>query len=174
MMAYGENRYNNNGCGPIFIACAVLLFMLLGCRTPKTAESEKVDSVRVEYKEKVVKVPVNVYVEVPVESKEKETSDTTSTLETSFAISTASLIWKGAEPFLYHSLSNKPQKIEKTDSVAVVEKEKVIRRTIKNTVTKTVYKEWKPVWWQTALMWIGFSSLFFIICFMIFKVKHFR
>lgn len=168
MQTYGYNQYNGNGCGPIFFACIVLLFLLFGCRTTKTAESEKVDSVRVEYREKIVKVPVNVYVEVPAESKQVETKDSTSFLQTSYARSTASLIWRGAEPFLYHSLENIPQRIEKADSVAVIEKEKIIRRVVRETTVKTVYKEWQPRWWQSALMWTGATFLILVIIIMLY------
>lgn len=177
MRSYGEQRYYGNGCcGPMFIACVLALFILMGCRTAKTAEStDKQDSVRIEYREKIVKVPVEVIVEVPAEQKERETKDSTSYLETSFAKSTASLIWRGAEPFLYHSLENKAQSIVKSDSVPVVEKEKIVYRTIRETVTKTVYKNFEPKWWQSALMWAGGIAATLICFFIVFNfIRFFR
>ena len=96
---------------------ALLMWLLCGCRTWKhnTTEREQTDdSVRIEYREKIVKVPVTVYVEVPVE-RQIQMADDSSHLETSFAVSDARMIWIDSVLFLRHSLENKPQKIARTD-----------------------------------------------------------
>lgn len=94
------------GCGPTLMMCVILIAGILlvsGCRTVRRSVAEKEhasDSMRIEYKEKIVKVPVTVCVEVPVEQKEKVTKDSTSHLETSFAVSDAAMIWIDGVPFL--------------------------------------------------------------------------
>ena len=150
------------GCGPALtmygLIAAILLLGLCGCRTVKKSVDEKEsssDSVRIEYIEKVVKVPVTVYVEVPVEQKEKMTRDSTSHLETGFAVSDASMIWIDGVAFLRHSLANKPQKIGKTDSVSVIEKEKTVWKTRRVTYTKTVTLEKQLTRWERIRLEFG-------------------
>ena len=166
-----EEYYESKGlraiCYAIIMAIMVLLGLLfVGCKTIKKSINEKTDtkdSVRIEYREKVVKVPVTVYVEVPVEQKETMTKDSTSHLETSFAISNASMVWIDGVPFLRHDLKNKPQKIEKTEDVPVVEKEKVVWQTRRVTYTKTEIREKQLAWWQKGLIWVGVVSFIIIV-----------
>lgn len=144
----------------------VSLVMLLGCKTIKSSVNEKTDtsdSVRIEYKERIVKVPVYVEVEVPVEKVSTQTKDSTSHLETSFAISDASLIWIDGVAFIRHSLENKAQKIQKKDSVPVTEKEKIIWKTRRVTYNKTEIREKQLAWWQKGLMWTGGISILVLL-----------
>lgn len=143
------------GCRTLIMAmltcttAVVLCLTVSGCRTKNAIETQDTsDSVRIEYREKVVKVPVTVYVEVPVEQTARETRDSTSTLETSFAVSQAAIIWIDGVPFLRHSLANKPQKIGQEDSVSVTEKEKVIWKTRRVYYTKTEIREKSLTLWQ--------------------------
>lgn len=154
----------------IGIIVMLLVCSFTGCKTKKVID-EKQDSVRVEYKEVLVKVPVTVYVEVPAEEKEKLTNDTTSILETTFAVSEASIVWINGVAFLNHKLANKPQKIAKTDSVPVKYKTfyKIIYRTRYKTRIEYVEKELN--WMQQTLMWSGGISLLAIIVFLILKIK---
>ena len=159
----------------MMIFVGVLFFLMTGCKTIKKSIEEKSDvkdSVRIEYREKIVKVPVTVEVEVPVEVKEKFSNDSTSHLETSFAVSDASMIWIDGVAFLRHSLANKPQKIEKKDSVSVVEKEKIVNKVLRVTYTKTVYKEKDLAWYQKYLMWIGFIGIIGLLIFGLFKLQR--
>lgn len=144
----------------------VSLVMLLGCKTIKSSVNEKTDtsdSVRIEYKERIVKVPVYVEVEVPVEKVSTQTKDSTSHLETSFAVSNASIIWIDGVAFLRHSLENKAQKIQKKDSVPVTEKEKIIWKTRRVTYNKTEIREKQLAWWQKGLMWTGGISILVLL-----------
>lgn len=148
-----HNGFQQHGCGmPLIILCLIVAMgIVVGCRTVKSSEKENTDtsdSVRIEYIEKIVKVPVTVTVEVPVEQKDRMTNDSTSHLETSFAVSDASMIWIDGVPFLRHSLENKPQKIAKKDSVPVKEKEKIMWKTRRVTYTKTVTLEKQLTPWQ--------------------------
>ena len=153
----------NNGCGgQMALIVVLLLFLLCSCKTSKTEEkTDTRDSVRIEYKEKIVKVPVTVYVEVPVEVKERFSNDSTSHLETSFAVSDASMVWIDGVAFLRHSLANKPQKVEKKDSVPVVEKEKVVWKTRRVTYnTKEIqYVAAELSLWQKLRLWLGNVTL---------------
>lgn len=149
-----------------FLVILVSLVMLLGCKTIKSSVNEKTDtsdSVRIEYKERIVKVPVYVEVEVPVEKVSTQTKDSTSHLETSFAISDASLIWIDGVAFLRHSLENKAQKIQKKDSVPVTEKEKIFWKTRRVTYNKTEIREKQLAWWQKGLMWTGGISILVLL-----------
>lgn len=148
-----HNGFQPQGFGMPLISFFLIMAMgsILGCRTVKTCEKENTettDSVRIEYREKIVKVPVTVVVEVPVEQKEKMTNDSTSHLETSFAVSDASMIWIDGVPFLRHSLENKPQKVAKNDSIPVKEKETTKWRTRRVTYNHTVIKEKQLTRWQ--------------------------
>lgn len=164
---YYESKGMRAVCYAIIVVIMVLLGILfVGCKTIKKSVNEKTDtkdSVRIEYREKVVKVPVTVYVEVPVEQKETMTKDSTSHLETSFAISNASMVWIDGVPFLRHDLKNKAQKIEKTEDVPVVEKEKVVYQTRRVTYTKTEIREKQLAWWQKGLMWTGGISILVLL-----------
>lgn len=156
------------GCGPVLMCvfALVLILTLCGCRTVKKGIEEKEnisDSVRIEYIEKIVKVPVTVYVEVPAELKEKMTRDSTSHLETGFAVSDASMIWIDGVAFLRHSLANKPQKIGKTDSVSVIEKEKTVWKTRRVTYTKTVTLEKQPTRWERIRLDYGGYAIILIL-----------
>jgi len=156
----------------MMILC-ILLFLTVGCKTIKqntTEKSDVKDSVRIEYKEKIVKVPVTVYIEVPVENVSTMTKDSTSHLETSFAVSNASMVWIDSVPFLRHDLKNKAQKIEKTDTANVVEKEKVIWKTRRVIYTKTEIREKVLPWYKTCLIWIGFIAIFISLILVSIKV----
>lgn len=151
---------------------ALLMWLLCGCKGWKRVTNESrdaSDSVRIEYREKIVKVPVTVYVEVPVERQVRMDRDS-SHLETSFAVSEAKMVWIDGVLFLRHSLENKPQKIARTDSVPVVEKEKIMWKTRRVTYTKTEIREKKPPWWQKGLMWAGGVSIVVCLIFLIVKL----
>jgi len=151
----------------LFGVLILTLFSLLlyCCRTVRTAvqEKEKVqDSVRVEYKEKVVYVPKTVYIEVPKEQQARETSDTVSTLETSFATSTASIKWQNGIPLLSHSIANKEQKFTIQDSIPTIEKEVVKWKT--KTVIQTKYKEKEKQLSKWDTFRLKFGGIAIIIC----------
>lgn len=159
-MDYYEKKFRGSGnvlriCWYCFIGMVVMLLLSMifsSCKLFKTGVNEKSetsDSVRVEYIERVVKVPVTVYVEVPAE-KHIQMTDSTSILETKFAISEASMVWINGVPFLRHSLENKPQKIVKTDSVPVIYKERTVWKTRRVSYTKTVIREKQLTWWQSV------------------------
>ena len=160
----------------VMIAILIILLMLaFGCKSIKKSVSEKEnvsDSVRIEYKEKIVKMPVTVYVEVPVENVANITKDSTSHLETSFAVSNASMVWIDGVPFLRHDLKNKAQKIEKTDTANVVEKEKIVWKTRRVTYTKSEIREKVLPLYQKCLMWIGGISILVFIIIVVIRLRR--
>ena len=139
-----------------FIIATILLFLFGSCRTIRESEkTERQDSVIVEEREKIVYVPVTTYVEVPAQTAERETRDSTSHLETGFAVSDAAIRWVDGVPFLHHSLANKPQRIEITDSVPVREKQKVIREKSYNTIYRTKILEKRLSLYQKAMVYLS-------------------
>lgn len=139
----------------IWLAIMIVAVALLsGCRTINTDEKSDIrDTVRTEYIEKIVEVPVTVYVEVPAQRQERETPKDSSFVETDFAYSWAIIKWRGDIPYLFHSIDNKPQKIKKETKVPVKQTFRKIYRTRYVTKTKTIQKELP--WWKKALVWTG-------------------
>lgn len=114
------------------------------CRhlTTSTADSVRVETiVRTEY------IPDTVLVEVPVESERQTVRDTTSHLETSFAVSDARINADGA---LFHSLANKPQKKPVPTEKEVVYRDSLVYRD--KIVEKAVPVERELTWWQQTQM----------------------
>lgn len=178
-MNYYERKEQESGniqriCWYSIVGVSVIVILLLlanlfsGCKTIKVENTETKDSVRTEYIEKVIIDTVTVTIEVPAEKQERETNDTTSFLETSFAKSTASMKWRDGIPWLFHSLENKPQKIEKPAQVQSKEKYKIIYRT--RCTTKYQYKERELNWWQKLRMYLGDMMLLFVIAAIIYGI----
>lgn len=137
-------------------AClAVLLLCLVTacCPCRKIIPTEKKDSVRIETVIRTDHVTDTVYVEVPAERERQTVRDTTSHLETSFAISDAQINTDGT---LTHSLKNKVQ-----NRPVVTEKEIIYKDSISyrdRTITETVEVN-RLLWWQKVLCWAGGIAL---------------
>ena len=169
-----RSGHSMRGCWYCMIG--FVLFLLLAacfssCKTLKNVETETKDSVRIEYIEKIIIDTVYVTIEVPVEKQERETTDSTSFLETSFAKSTASMKWINGMPWLFHDLENKPQKIVKPVEVKKKEKIKIVYRTSYKTGYKYVEKD--LTWWQKTQMIAGdvlLAVIFGLLCFGVWKL----
>lgn len=97
----------------MFILC-VIACVFDGCRTQKVVErTESRDSFLSERIESIVYVEVPVEFEIPAQKASILTIDSTSHLETDFAVSDAKICWNGGVPYLNHTLANKPKKIQK-------------------------------------------------------------
>ena len=124
------------------------------CRhlTTSTAYRVRVETiVRTEY------IPDTVLVEVPVESERQTVRDTTSHLETSFAVSDARI---NADGSLSHSLANKPQKRSIPTEKEVIYRDSIVYRDRVN--TEIVEVERKLTWWQQTKMkgfWIALAII---------------
>lgn len=141
-------------------AAIVLLALLLaiGCCPCRKAVAPAVrDSVRVETEIRTEYMRDTVLVEVPTETKEQTVRDTTSHLETMFAVSDAGITSDGA---LHHTLRNKPQrypaevetKIVYRDSVVYRDREKILRVEVERPLT----------WWQQTRL-RGFWALLAVV-----------
>lgn len=100
-----------------------LITLLGGCSVMRPPQPSIVDSVRVEVVERIERVTDTVYISVPIEKESQTVLDTTSHLETSFAVSDAIIREDGR---LYHSLENKPQNWQKEVVVEVVVRDSLV------------------------------------------------
>ena len=104
----------------------VLPVLFLSCRTGRqVVVVEARDSVRVEERVREIKVTDTLFVEVPAQSAERTTADSTSHLENDYAISDARIMVNGS---LYHSLETKPRTDTLTQELSVQAKDSIIYR----------------------------------------------
>ena len=104
----------------------VLPVLFLSCRTGRqVVVDEARDSVRVEERVREIKVTDTLFVEVPAQSAERTTADSTSHLENDYAISDARIMVNGS---LYHSLETKPRTDTLTQELSVQAKDSIIYR----------------------------------------------
>lgn len=162
----------NKQPGHVLLIILLSLTILAGCSVSRHAKDEEhvADSLLIEYRENIVQVPVTVKVDIPREEKLRETLDSISHLQISFADSWAKIQWRDGVPVLVHAIASKPQTIEKNDSVQVVEKEKTLWRTRRVTITKTEIREKRLAWWQKFLGWSGVAGWLIAAGFLIVKV----
>lgn len=100
-----------------------------GCSPGKhLAKTQKQqDSTRVEVRKEIVYVPDTVYLEIPAQTAERTTRDSTSHLENDYATSDARINTDGT---LYHDLRTKPQEKEIPVEVPKERKDSIIYRNI--------------------------------------------
>ena len=94
----------------IFVFIAIVLLLFSSCRTGKIVVVEGKDSIRIEERVREIKVTDTLFVEVPVQSAERTTADSTSHLENDYAVSDARVNPDGS---LSHSLETK----HRTDTI---------------------------------------------------------
>lgn len=149
----------------LFAILSLVLLLICGCaasrRITESSDIERQDSIRIEYRERIVSVPDTVFVEIPAQTAERTTLDSTSHLENDYAESDARINSDGT---LFHSLDTKQQKkpvptekqIEYRDSI-------VYRDRIKTeTVTETEYVERSLSWWERTQIY-GFWAALLVI-----------
>lgn len=136
--------------------------LLVGCSTSKKAGTTVLtqkDSVRTEVRKEIIYVPDTVYLEIPAQSAERTTKDSTSNLENDYATSTARINPDGT---LYHDLNTKPQdkpvptekKVERNDSIVYVDRFTEV----------PVPVEKKLSWWErTCIKWFPYSIGSFLL-----------
>ncbi|MFQ8804092.1 MAG: hypothetical protein ACLR8Y_01905 [Alistipes indistinctus] len=90
-------------------------------------------------------MPDTVFIEVPVEIELQTVRDSTSHLETSFAVSDARITPDGD---LFHSLENKPQKRPVQAEKEVIYRDSIVYRDRNVEVEKIVKVERELTWWQ--------------------------
>lgn len=138
----------------------ILLAVMTACCPCRYLTTSMRDSVRVETILRTEYIPDTVFVEVPVERERQTVRDTTSHLETSFAVSDARVNPDGA---LFHSLQNKPQKHPVPTEKEVIYRDSIIYRDRTN--TEIVEVERKLTWWQQTMMrgfWVLLAVFLFV------------
>lgn len=135
----------------IFVFIAIVLLLFSSCRTgQQVVVVEARDSVRVEERVRYVPVVDTFFMEVPPQSAERTTADSTSHLENDYAVSDACIMADGT---LYHSLETKARTDTLTGEVSVQAKDSIIYRHKLNTKVVTVEK---PMGWFTQMrLWLG-------------------
>lgn len=112
----------------------LLTFIIGGCASSRRL-SENIhqqDSVDVRVETRIEYVPDTVFIEIPAQTSERETADSTSHLENDYATSDARINPDGT---LYHDLKTKPQKKPVKFEKPVERKDSTIYKT--KTVTET-------------------------------------
>lgn len=137
----------------ILVATLVATFACYPCRHLATGTT---DSVRVEVRERIVKVRDTVEVYLPDERVDNITSDTTSRIETSAAVSTATV----SDGKLHHALWNKHLplgvKVNMEFTVEDITKEHI------TTIREIVEVPRELTWWQQTQM-RGFWLLLLVV-----------
>lgn len=138
----------------------ILLAVMTACCPCRHLATSARDSVRVETVVRTERISDTVFVEVPVERERQTVRDTTSHLETSFAVSVARINPDGA---LFHSLENKPQNRPVPTEKEVIYRDSIIYHDRTN--IEIVEVERKLTWWQQTKM-KGFWVLLSVVILM--------
>lgn len=139
------------------IIMAFLLMTSCGAGKHLPVQRENRDSISVEVREKTVYIRDTVLIEIPAQSAENTTRDTSSHLETDYAESDARIDPDGT---LRHSLRNKPQKqpvpveVPQTQKDSIVYRDRYISETIEVPRDLTAWQKW-----QMRSFWILLSGL---------------
>lgn len=159
-----EDRSTILSVSAIIFAIAFALLLLTSCRSPRnlnTTTIQKQDSTHTEVREKIVYVPDTVFFEIPAQTAERTTRDTTSFLENDYAESNARINPDGS---LYHDLKTKPQEKPVPFDKPVERKDSIVYRNKYVEVPVPVEKELS--WWeQTCIKWFPYSlvALFVVL-----------
>ncbi len=128
-------------------SCSPKIFPQAGTDTRDSVRTE----IRTEYRD------TTIYVQLPAESVENKTTDTTSHLETSIAESSARIL----NGVLYHSLRNKDTRLPALIQLPMQYATTDYIRMVTNRVVVEVEKELS--WWQETLMIIGAATTLYVI-----------
>lgn len=133
------------------VLCAILSVAIGCCPTRHIATSTQ-DSTKIETIIRTEYIPDTIFVEIPVESERQTVRDTTSHLETSYAVSDARITGDGA---LFHSLANKPQKLPIVTDKKVIYKDSIVYRNLTHVDVVEVEREltrWQKI--QMRGFWV--------------------
>lgn len=147
----------------IFLIVAAVL-LVGGCSPGKqlAKTQQQQDSTRVEVRKKVVYVTDTVYLEIPAQTAERTTRDSTSHLENDYAESDARINPDGS---LFHDLKTKTQKIPKEVKTPVEQNDSTVYKYKENTVYETVEVEVERelTWWQKTQIYCFWIALLVIV-----------
>lgn len=137
-----------------YFILAIATILMVGCKTSKSVTQERTerrDSVRVEYRERVLFMPDTIFLEVPKQSAERVVRDSISHLENEYAYSDARILIDGS---LFHALSTKPQKKPIQTMQKVITRDSIVYVDRWRSNDKVVKIEKKLSWMQKAQIWI--------------------
>ena len=118
----------------LLLAAASLMWGCRPCRN-LTTETDSQDSTHVKVITKTILVPDTVFVEIPAQTAERTTRDSTSHLENEYAVSDARINPDGS---LFHDLRTKPQKKPVATDKKIEQRDSIVYRNKLVQVTKTV------------------------------------
>ena len=137
----------------------LLTFIIGGCASSLSENIHQQDSVDVRVETRIEYVPDTVFIEIPAQTSERETADSTSHLENDYATSDARINPDGT---LYHDLKTKPQKKPVKFEKPVERKDSTIYKTKTVTETEIVKVPRDLTWWQKTQIY-GFWVILFIL-----------
>lgn len=148
----------------------LLTFIIGGCASSRRL-SENVhqqDSVQIKIETRIEYVPDTVYIEIPAQTAERETADSTSHLENDYATSDARINPDGT---LFHNLKTKPQKKPVEFEKPVEHKDSIVYKTKTVTKARTVEVPHELTWWEKTQIY-GFWFILFILM-IVYRKKFF-
>lgn len=148
----------------------LLTFIIGGCASSRRL-SENVhqqDSVQIKIETRIEYVPDTVYIEIPAQTAERETADSTSHLENDYATSDARINPDGT---LFHNLKTKPQKKPVEFEKPVEHKDSIVYKTKTVTKVRTVEVPHELTWWEKTQIY-GFWFILFILM-IVYRKKFF-
>lgn len=137
----------------MYLICALIAFpfVLSSCRSQSNVVATEKQNERIETRYERIFIKDTVYLEIPAQSAERTTADSSSFLENDYAASNARINPDGT---LYHDLYTKPQlqpteidkEIERKDSIVYREREVEVPVIIEKDLTE---------WQEFRLKWFG-------------------
>lgn len=144
----------------LFLMIVLTLLMMCGSCCPcrnLTTETKTHDSVRVETNTVTVYVPDTVLVEIPAQTAERTTADSTSHLENDYATSDVRI---NADGTLFHSLKTKPQEKPVEVKKKEVHKDNIVYKGHTEQETEEKIVEVIPRWaWYVLLYAVAVTAL---------------
>ena len=150
---------------PLFLSLATLAAS--SCGAVRHSSPSVTDSTRVEVRTETVTVHDTAFVELPVIVERIQTTDTTSTLENTYAKSEATV----TAGILHHSLETKPVKVPVEVETRIVYRDSLVYKD--RVETKTVEVPRQLTWWQKTKMKLGVAFLILIVIAILYLILKF-
>lgn len=171
-----QNRLlaQNGGCSsPVYLI--LLMILMTGCcpcrHLPTTGTVIYRDSILVDTRVETYTEYIRdtVFVDIPAQTAERTTQDSTSHLENDYAESNAVINPDGS---LYHDLISKPQKIPKAIDIPVHHKDSTATRYQSTEIPVIVESDRDLTWWELTCITMFPWSLFVIAVIIVIKFRR--
>lgn len=141
------------------LVVSIVLLVFSSCRTGRqVVVVEGKDSIRIEERLRYVPVVDTFFMEVPAQSAERTTVDSTSHLENDYAVSEARIMADGS---LFHTLETKPRTDTLAREVGVQVRDSIVYR--EKVVPQVVSVEKELNWFAQLRLWLGNVMLALIV-----------